>query len=180
MSEPLQADRIYIAVSSCLLGELVRYDGGHKANETIKRLTGEQFTFIPVCPEVATGMGIPRAPIQLVKQSGLVRAVGVIDPSTDFTDRLHDYAATVQKQHSVISGYIFKQRSPSCGLGQTVLYNQQGEDIGLADGIFAGAITQLKPDLPVIDEERISDKMLREKFLQEVLVYHRRFQPVVE
>lgn len=166
--------RIRIAISSCLLGQQVRYDGGHKHNGYITATLGQFFEFIPFCPEVAIGLGVPRPPIRLVavgKQR--IRARGVKDPSLDVTDQLAAYAKTVAPQLADVSGYIFKKASPSCGMERVTVYGAKDIPSGSASGIYAGTLMAQLPEMPFEEEGRLMDPCLRENFLERVFVYHR-------
>lgn len=172
--------RITIAVSSCLLGENVRFDGGNKLSNVITSELGRHFSLLGVCPEMAIGMGVPRKPVQVVRIDNGLRVRGVEDSRVDVTDRLLAYASNFAKHHAGICGYVFKQRSPSCGLGETPLFNLQGQEIGLTDGLFAGMIKKLLPDLPLADELQIENTPTRNVFIDAVLACYNRRQPTVE
>lgn len=165
--------RIRIGISSCLLGESVRYDGGHKHNGYITDSLGKFFEFVPFCPEVAIGMGVPRAPVRLVKLAGVVRARGVRDPALDVTGPLADYAERVAPGLAHLSGYILKKGSPSCGMERVRLVTSKGAPAGTAAGVYAARLMQLHPQLPFEEEGRLMDPMLRENFIERVFVYHR-------
>jgi uncharacterized protein YbgA (DUF1722 family)/uncharacterized protein YbbK (DUF523 family) len=165
--------RIRIAVSSCLIGQEVRYDGGHKHNEYITATLGEIFEFVPYCPEVAIGMGIPRPPIRLVKVGQAVHARGIKDPAQDVTENLLAYADKVAPKLHNVSGYILKKNSPSCGMERVKLYNAKGHPAGKTRGVYAGRLQDLHPELPFEEEGRLMNPDLRENFLERVLVYHR-------
>lgn len=168
--------KITIAVSSCLMGEPVRYDGKDKRNETVVSVLSEYFDVIPVCPETGIGMGVPRPAIQLIeKPDGRLRACGVEDKSRDVTDELVSYTGTVAEQLKNVSGYVFKARSPSCGVDSTPVFSESGEQIKQGRGIFAQAITNTYPDLPVVEESEIEDKEHCEEFMNNIRVYHTRF-----
>ncbi len=165
--------RIRIAISACLLGQEVRYDGGHRLNQYITDTLGRYFDFTPLCPEVAIGMGIPRAPIRLVRRAGAVRACGVDDAALDVTDALAAYADEAAGQLARVSGYILKKNSPSCGMERVKLYNAKGRAVGQAAGIYAGRLLQRCPELPFEEEDRLMDPARRENFIERVFVYHR-------
>lgn len=165
--------RIRIAVSSCLVGQEVRYDGGHKHNEYITDTLGELFEFVPYCPEVAIGMGIPRPPVRLVQVGQEVRAQGVKDATQDVTSKLLAYADKVAPKLHSVSGYILKKNSPSCGMERVKLYNAKGHPAGKTSGIYAGRLQELHPELPFEEEGRLMNPVLRENFIERVLVYHR-------
>jgi uncharacterized protein YbgA (DUF1722 family)/uncharacterized protein YbbK (DUF523 family) len=171
---------IRIGVSSCLLGQEVRFDGGHKRDPYIVSTLGQYFEYVPLCPEVAIGLGIPRPPIQLVGDPAAPKARGVRDPRLDVTDRLADYGRRMAEKHPEISGYIFKSRSPSCGLERVKLYAEDGRHVGkLGVGVYARAFTAMRPFLPVEEEGRLNDPVLRENFVERVFAF-RRWQELVK
>ena len=165
--------RIRIAVSSCLLGSEVRYDGGHKYSAHIVATLGKQFDLVPFCPEVAIGLGVPRAPLRLVQGLHGARARGIADPTLDVTDRLAAYAKTVAAELHDVSGYIFKARSPSCGTENVPVHDANGTPVAAGAGIYAATLRALLPELPIEDEERLMDPVIRENFIDRVLIYHR-------
>ena len=162
--------KIPIAVSSCLLGQEVRYDGGHKHNGYLTQTLGRYFEYIPFCPEVAIGLGIPRPPIRLVHVGGQTRAQGVKDPQLDVTTQLQDYAHKVVPQLAGVCGYILKRASPSCGMERVKVYSNNNI-YGSDSGIYAAALMQAMPDLPIEEEGRLMDPVLRENFIERVFVY---------
>lgn len=166
------ANRPRVAISSCLIGEPVRYDGGHKRHACITDQLSEYFDWFPVCPEVAIGMGVPRPPIQLVEIKGRVHALGVDDPTLDVTDALQDCAQQLLASLTAVSGYIFKSRSPSCGLTDTDLFDAGHRASGITSGVFAARIRVLLPGLPMIDETHLDDPAARDSFIQQVNHYH--------
>jgi len=164
---------IQVGISSCLMGMSVRYDGGHRLNEAIINDMGSLFEFVPFCPEVAIGLGVPRPTIQLVNVKDKIHVRGVENPNNDVTGAITDYAATVTPQLRHMSGYIFKRGSPSCGIRDVVVYDcDTGEGIRTSPGMFAHLIMQALPELPVEDESRLSDANQREGFIMRVLAYH--------
>lgn len=161
-----------IGISSCLLGQEVRYDGGHKHNRYVTRTLGQHFEFVPHCPELAIGLGTPRAPIRLFGDGGQVRAVGVDDSALDFTSRLATDGDALAARSSGLSGYILKKDSPSCGMERVEVYSREiPEKRGV--GIFASRLMAMLPDLPVEEEGRLMDPGLRENFVERVFTYHR-------
>ena len=167
------SERIAVGISSCLLGEAVRFDGGHKLDNYITGTLAEYFDFIPVCPEVAIGLPIPRPPIRLVRHDDGIHVVGVKDPSLDVTDKLHAYGKKMSKSMHGISGYILKRASPSCGMERVKVYAPDGRSIDKARGVFAEEFMRQQPLLPVEEEGRLGDPGLRENFIMRVFVYHR-------
>ena len=130
-------NRIRLAISSCLLGQEVRYDGGHKRDAYLVGTLGRYFEFVPVCPEVAIGLGVPRAPIRLVGRPGTARAVGRQDPSLDVTAKLAAYGRKMGRALDDVSGYVLKSRSPSCGIERVPVYD--GDKARPGRGIYADA-----------------------------------------
>lgn len=180
MTNSKEGDRnIRIASSSCLLGQEVRYDGAHKLNAYMTKSLSEYFEFVPFCPEVAIGLGIPRKPIRLVWGERGIRAVGIENPELDITEKLVAYGEEVVRKLEGISGYIFKKGSPSCGIERVKVYNEAGSPVDSSAGIFADTVMRLLPELPVEEEGRLMDPRLRENFIERVLVY-RRWQELVE
>lgn len=167
------SEAIRVAISSCLLGEAVRYDGGHKRDSCIIDTLGKRLRFEPICPEVAIGLPVPRAPIHLVQYEDGVHVVGVEDPTVDVTDRLHACARRMAQKMDGISGFIFKHASPSCGMAQVRLHAPDGRLIGRTSGAFAGEIRRAHPLLPIEEEGRLGEAHLRENFVMRVYVYHR-------
>lgn len=166
-----------IAMSACLLGHEVRYDGtGKLQSELLSELTDE-IEVVSFCPEVDAGLGIPREPIQLVEtqpgEGSDIRVLQVSDPLIDRTEALR-LSAQRQSWLATIDGYIFKARSPSCGVGTTPVWSESGEGIGRADGEFVRCLRQSYPHLPLIDEEQWHNKKLRQVFLAAAAAYSHR------
>jgi uncharacterized protein YbbK (DUF523 family)/uncharacterized protein YbgA (DUF1722 family) len=153
-----------LGISSCLLGENVRYDGGNKYSPYIVENLLAHIELVPVCPEVAIGLGVPRPPIQLVDINDSILAVGIDNPELDVTTLLQDFGSKFYAQTGLLSGYIFKSRSPSCGVSDTKISTTDGEALGT--GIFANQIIRAAPHLPVIDETQLASKDLRDNFLE--------------
>lgn len=164
---------IRIGVSSCLLGEEVRYNGGHKHNGYVTKTLARYFRFVPFCPEMAIGLGVPRPPIRLVRFDDRVRARGVDDPDRDVTEALIAYGEEVAHSQADLSGYILKKGSPSCGMERVKIYGEKGSPVDSGSGLYAGALMQRLPLLPVEEEGRLMDPVLRENFVERVFIYHR-------
>lgn len=164
---------IKLGISACLLGEQVRFDGGHKRHDFIHDTLSRYFSFVPVCPEVAIGLGIPREPIRLVATAGVVRAVGTRNPEMDVTSALRDHAAQTAAGLDDISGYIFKKGSPSCGMERVKVYHVNGMPQAQGRGIYADELLRRMPLLPAEEEGRLEDPVLRENFIERVFIYHR-------
>ena len=171
--------KIPIGISSCLLGEQVRFDGGHKRDAYIVSTLSECFEFHPFCPEVAIGLGIPRPTIHLVKTDNTIRCVGVNDPELDVTNRLRDVAEHQKECHAKLCGYILKKDSPSCGMERVKVYaGNQPQRNGF--GIYAQEMMRNNPLLPVEEEGRLGNPGLRENFIQRVYVRYRWQQLLAE
>jgi uncharacterized protein YbgA (DUF1722 family)/uncharacterized protein YbbK (DUF523 family) len=169
----MTARRIRIGVSSCLLGEPVRYNGGHKRDRYVDEVLSDYFEYLPYCPEVAIGLGVPRATIQLRAGAEGPRAIQPDAGGRDVTGDLARYGQRVAAAGSSLSGYIFKARSPSCGPARVKVYDRNGSPSGSAPGIYAAAIRKELPLMPVEDEGRLNDPELRDNFIERVFVYHR-------
>src|SRR5262249_7615074 len=162
-----------VGISRCLLGEDVRYDGTNKLSAAVAELT-PLVEWIPVCPEVEVGMGVPREPIQLVRHPAGVRSGGEavrltgVYTEQDWTDRMHRWAdaRAGDLAASGISGFVLKARSPSCGPDAVPVHDDNGGPTPTGRGLFAEAIAAAIPGLPTVDEEALEDPQTRELFLQ--------------
>ena len=167
------AERPLIGISSCLLGQKVRYDGTAKRNSWLVDQFGKHVDYRPICPEMAIGMPTPRPPIRLVGTSEDIRVVGVDDPSVDVTGQLEDFALSTAGQLQSISAYVFMSKSPSCGMERVKVYNEKGMPSKSGTGIFAGIFKAHFPLLPVEDEGRLHDPVLRENFIESIFALKR-------
>ncbi len=164
---------IRLGISSCLLGQKVRFDGNHKLDNFLRGTLGQFFEWVPVCPEVAIGLGVPRPPIRLVGSASTPRAVGIKDDSIDVTDKLVAYGKHQARKLDDLCGYVFKSRSPSCGMERVKIYQHAGILAKSGRGIYAAAFLAGRPWLPAEEEGRLGDPRLRENFIERVFVYHR-------
>ena len=165
-------EKIKIGISSCLMGEKVRFDSGHKRNAYINGILANFFEFTTFCPEVEIGLSIPREPIRLVTLNDKVHCVGTRNPELDVTEDLYKSADEQQAWHRQLCGYILKKGSPSCGRERVRLYKGDIPDrIGV--GLYAERLMQNFPNLPVEEEGRLEDPVLRENFIQRVYIYSR-------
>lgn len=161
-----------LAISACLTGMDVRFNAGHKNSELCHELLGEHFDWVPVCPEVAIGLGIPREPIRLVGDPENPTVTGTRDSSADFTAPLRAYGERMADELDDICGYVFMQKSPSCGLERVKVYQDNGYPAAQgARGAYAQAFCASRPDLPVEEEGRLHDPVLRENFISRVYAY---------
>lgn len=161
-----------LGISACLLGEEVRYNGGHKLSRFCTQVLGEYVDFVPVCPEVAVGLGTPREPIRLVGSAAAPRAVGTVHSELDVTEPLTRYGERMADDLGEICGYIFMHKSPSCGLERVKVYGESGVPVPEGGrGLYAQAFCAKRPDLPVEEDGRLCDPVLRENFLVRVYTY---------
>ncbi|MDD2737960.1 MAG: DUF523 and DUF1722 domain-containing protein [Methylomonas lenta] len=165
-------DTISVGISSCLLGNLVRYDGAHKYNSYIERTLGQYFQFRAFCPEVEAGLGTPRPAVQLREIDQHIRVVGVKDHNLDVTEALQQVGEKQRSWLEGLCGYILKKDSPSCGMERVKVYKN---DIPARSGVgvFANYLQTHFPTLPIEEEGRLGDPGLRENFIQRVFVRHR-------
>ena len=170
----LRTDRILIGISACLTGERVRYDGDHRYDVDLISAFSGIAELVPVCPEVAIGMGVPREPIYLVGDRAAPRAVGSATPNLDVTHALTDYGRHMAQALRNISGYIFKARSPSCGIGSVNLYPfaHAPHPIPQGTGIYAQALTAILSRLPIAEDEPLKNLAFRNQFMAQVYAYH--------
>ena len=167
------SDTIKIGVSSCLLGERVRYDGGHKHNDYITDILGDYFSFVPVCPEVGCGLPIPREAMRLEGDPEAPRLL-TRQSRIDLTAQMQTFCASKIKEleGEDLCGFIFKKDSPSSGLFRVKVYNN-GMAVKNGRGLFAAAMAKNFPLLPMEEEGRLNDAPLRENFIERVFSYRR-------
>jgi uncharacterized protein YbbK (DUF523 family)/uncharacterized protein YbgA (DUF1722 family) len=169
-----EAGKLRIGVSTCLLGEKVRYDGGHKRNDFLVDELGPYVEWVSVCPEVEAGMGIPRPTVRLVEVDGAVRMVA---PSNgeDFTERMERFAGRRVNALEVgtLDGYVLKKDSPSCGMERVKLYGEHGAKSKDGVGLYAKALLAAAPHLPIEEEGRLSDPVLRENWVERLFARQR-------
>ncbi len=166
--------RIKVGISACLLGQNVRYDGGHKLDRYIRDTLGQYLDFVPVCPEVECGMGVPREAMRLVGDPGSPRLV-TIRTGRDLTGQMLAWAEDRLKELAAegLCGFIFKSGSPSSGMERVKVYTQQGMPSHRGRGIFARAFMERFPLIPVEDEGRLHDPKIRENFVERLFVMQR-------
>ena len=171
---PTISERIPVGISACLMGAPVRFNGSHKRSRFCTDTLSRYFDFVSLCPETAIGLGTPREAIRLVSATpeAEVRALGSNNPDLDVTAPLADYGRQQAASLSHLCGYIFMQKSPSCGLFSVKRYLANGHPEGTASGIFADAFCKANPLLPVEEAGRLNDAALRENFMTRVFTYH--------
>ncbi len=168
------AGKIRLGVSSCLLGEEVRYDGGHKHNALVAGMLGEFFEWVGVCPELEMGLGVPRETLRLVGNPEDPSLL-TLKSELDHTKGMRRYARRRLQELALdrLRGYILKKDSPSCGLFRVRVYFESGAPSRNGRGLFASALAQRFPLLPLEEEGRLNDMPLRENFIERVYGFHR-------
>ena len=169
--------RLRVGISACLLGQKVRYDGGHKRDRRITGTLGRLFEWVPVCPEVELGLGVPRETLRLEGRTRMSRLV-FSDSRRDITGRMNRWSRGRLKQLETMDlcGYILKSDSPSCGPEGVPVYpfGAKGRSRPEGVGLYARALMRRFPLLPVEEEGRLHDPVLRKSFVERVLSYSRR------
>jgi uncharacterized protein YbgA (DUF1722 family)/uncharacterized protein YbbK (DUF523 family) len=165
---------IRIGVSTCLLGSSVRWDGGHKRDAFLVDRLAPFVEWVPVCPEVELGLGTPREPIRLERDEGGLRLVASRS-GADWTVRMQRFGARRARElaHLDLCGYVLKKSSPSCGLERVPVRNAKGMPEKNGRGLFAAALIDAMPLLPVEEEGRLGDPRLRESWIERVFAYRR-------
>jgi len=163
-------DTIKIGLSTCLLGKKVRWDGGHAREPFLTDTLGQYVTYVPVCPEVECGMGVPRETIRLEGDPENPRLMST-KTRIDHTQRMNNWARSrVQAlEKEDLCGFIFKKKSPSCGLFEVPVWNDEGLSVKNGRGLFARALTHRFPLIPVEEEGRLHDPKLREMFVEQIV-----------
>ena len=160
-----------VGVSQCLLGHAVRYDGDAKPHRIVIEQLSELFELVPVCPEVEAGLGVPRPPVQLSGSIEQPRMTGRDNPQRDVTGLMQAYCSTRPDELEGLSGFVFKSRSPSCGLYSTPVFIN-GECVSeTSRGLFARAMTAAYSNLPVIEEGELEVMENYQRFVDDVFVY---------
>ncbi len=161
-----------VGISACLLGEKVRYDGGHKRDDLLLESLGKHLDFVPVCPEYELGLGVPREPIALAGDPENPRLVG-LETGVDLTERMRSFCRKRAGQAAAegIRGFILKSKSPSCGLGGLEVLQPGGEILKVGVGFWARALLESLPGLPVEESDRLRDPSRQRAFLEKVMAY---------
>lgn len=158
-----------VGVSKCLLGEPVRYDGQSKSNAIVIEQLGKLFDLVPVCPEVEAGLSVPRPPVQLTGDINNPKLVGRDNPDIDITETMQKYCNAKTPQLNQLAGYIFKSRSPSCGLNSTPVFIDGRCVTENSRGIFARSLTESYPNLFVIEDNELHDTVRLAWFIDSVM-----------
>ncbi len=167
-----------VVVSSCLLGQRVRYDGASKGVSWIAEQLSKQVEIVAICPEVGAGMPVPRPPIQVVAKGDLLR-VQEVGGKADVTDALQTYidSQLLYLKNKSIDGAVLKARSPSCGVVDTPQYRsaaRESEVVRLGGGLWARALEKAFPGMPIVDESDLQTPKSQQEFLQELYAYRNR------
>ena len=172
--ENILSARPRLGISACLLGQKVRFDGGHKQDVFLCETFGRFVEWIPVCPELEVGMGVPRETVRLVGVASDPKMIAE-GSGKDWTMAMKRFAAIRTKELAALrlSGYVFKKNSPSCGVERVRLYEAKNVPSRHGRGIFAAAVMKNLPLLPVEEEGGLNDPALRENFIESVFAYHR-------
>jgi uncharacterized protein YbgA (DUF1722 family)/uncharacterized protein YbbK (DUF523 family) len=167
-------NRIKLGISSCLLGNNVRYDGGHKHDRFLTGTLGAYVEYVPVCPETECGLGIPREAMRLVGDPAAPRLV-TIRTRNDHSARMLGWAEkrVLELERENLCGFIFKSNSPSSGMERVKVYSEKGQPAKKGVGFFARIFMEHFPLLPVEDEGRLHDPVLRENFIERIFAMQR-------
>jgi uncharacterized protein YbgA (DUF1722 family)/uncharacterized protein YbbK (DUF523 family) len=167
-------EKIKLGISTCLLGENVRYDGGHKLDRFLTDTLGQYVAYVPVCPEVECGLPVPRESMHLEGDPESPRLV-TLRTKQDMTERMVRWAKkrVVELEKEGLCGFIFKSDSPSSGMERVRVYNEKGMPVKKGVGMFAGIFMEHYPLLPVEDEGRLHDPKLRENFVERIFTLKR-------
>ncbi len=162
-------EKIGLGISTCLLGENVRYDGGHALDRFLKDTLGTYVHYVAVCPEVACGFGIPREAMHLTGDPAHPRLVTTCS-GVDQTECMEAWARNrvVELEHEKLCGFIFKSNSPSCGMERVTVCDEKGEPRKIGAGIFARIFREHFPLIPVEEDGRLHDPILRENFIDRI------------
>lgn len=166
------SQKIQIGISACLLGQQVRFDGGHKRSAYCDKELINFFEFRPVCPEMAIGMGSPRPSIRQIKYQGKI-SLQSADGQIDVTESMQQFSEHHVTQLSYLSGFLLCPKSPTCGMERVLEYppnSNNGTKTGI--GVFARVLMEQYPELPVEESGRLHDMVLRENFFTRVYAYH--------
>jgi len=167
---------VRIGISSCLLGERVRYDGGHKRNDYLTDVVSRFVEWVPVCPEAESGMGIPRKPIQLTQLGDDILVL--TKDGVDYTEVVDKFAEQRIRtlERAKLSGYILKSRSPTCGMVQVPIIQPKTITLRKGRGIYANRLIKAFPYLPIEEDIRLQNPRFRENFITRVFAYYRWLQ----
>ncbi|MCV2885351.1 DUF523 and DUF1722 domain-containing protein [Aestuariibacter sp. AA17] len=171
--EAVNKEIIHVGVSACVVGDKVRFDGGHKKSGYVSNYLGETFHLVPVCPEVGMGMPVPRPAIRIIEDEGQEKLVDSKDSAIDHTSALNRFYDTKSPQFAKLDGYIFCAKSPTCGVERIKVYTSEGDVLHRKGmGLFSKRLKEQYPLLPIEEDGRLNDLGLRESFVTKVYVHH--------
>lgn len=167
-------EKIILGISACLLGKNVRYDGGHSHEHFLTDTLGQYIEYVPVCPEVECGLPVPREAMRLEGNPDSLRLM-TINTRQDMTDRLKKWAdlRVIELEKNNLCGFVFKSKSPSSGMERVKVYNENGVPAKKGVGLFARIFMEHFALLPVEDEGRLCDPILRDNFIERIFVFKR-------
>ncbi|SCA56560.1 conserved hypothetical protein [Candidatus Terasakiella magnetica] len=167
--------KLNIGVSACLMGQEVRFNGGHCQNHFLRTTVAEYASFFPTCPEVAIGMGIPRETVRLEYDENENVRMRAPKSGEDYTETMNAYAKdwSDQLDQLDLDGFVFTKNSPSCGVFRVKIYKNDQPAERRGTGLFAKAIMDKFPELPVEEDGRLSDPVLRESFITRIFAFRR-------
>lgn len=166
---------ILVGVSACLLGQRVRWDGGHKSDSFLTGMLGRYVQWVPLCPEVEVGLPVPRDTLRLVRRGEEVRMV-MPRSGADHTQEMRAYAVRTVRALADrdLCGFVLKKDSPTCGMGRVRVYAESGgTPTRDGRGLFAEELIRQMPHLPIEEEGRLLDRRLRENFVERLFAYRR-------
>ena len=177
----MEQPRIKLGVSTCLTGQPVRYDGGHKLDRFLIHTLGQYVDYVPVCPETECGLSVPREAMRLTGDPSSPRLI-TINTGVDLTDQMVTWAEKrlTELADEDLCGFVFKSRSPSSGMERVKVYNSEGMPVKNGRGIFAGMFMDRFPLIPAEDEGRLNDPLLRENFIERIFTLKRWRETVSE
>ncbi len=165
----MNQQQIKIGISSCVLGERVRFDSGHKVSKFVTKELSPYFEFVPVCPEVGSGMPVPRPTIRLMSNEDRIALVETKDPTKEHTQAVVDYSKNkvVELEREELCGYIVCAKSPTCGMERVKVYKKNSaENVGV--GLYTNELMKAMPWLPVEEDGRLNDPVLKENFITRI------------
>lgn len=167
----MNENRPCIGISQCLTNSIVRYDAKTEFNKNLVDALSQHFELLAICPEVECGLGMPRPPVELVETDKEIKVLGRDNKSLDVSDSLISYSRTKILSLAHLSGYVFKARSPSCGVESTPVYSLDGSVKRYSNGIFVEALIKQYPAMPVIDDAEIIIEERLSKFMDAINCY---------
>ncbi|MCM2679992.1 YbgA family protein [Echinimonas agarilytica] len=173
IASEFDSNSIKVGVSACVVGQPVRFDGGHKQSTFAQSDLSPFVEYVPVCPEVAIGMGVPRPTIRLVDHDGDIRVQGSTKKEIDVTEDLRAFSHEQVTHLNGLSGYIVCAKSPTCGFQRIKIYHPEGHLLtNDSAGVYTQALMKAHPLLPIEDNGRLCDPVLKENFVTRVFAYH--------